>query len=114
VGVFADGAHDVDGQQAASLGQLPRSADFAAQGFQIGGIDAFLGALSGEQVPGLFHQVGVMAAQIDRGNGAYAAQRGHAAGQPVGGDADAHAALNNGQQGSPAQAQGAQATAGKQ
>ncbi|MNT26598.1 hypothetical protein D3C72_1621840 [compost metagenome] len=92
--VVAHGLHDVHGHQAASLRRVQRGAHFAVQRFAVGGVD---------RVPviaffGLFHEIGVVMAQIDAGNGAHCVLAGNRAGQAMGGYADAHAALHDGQQ----------------
>ena len=75
---------------------------------QVGGVDPRLGRFAG-QVVGALHQVRMQAPQVDGGDRADAAERGDGAGQAAGGDADAHAALHDGQQFMPAQPPGFQA-----
>jgi hypothetical protein len=111
--VFADRAHHVDGEQAAIAGECTRRADFARQRLEVGFIDGPLGGCrrrsAGGQFAGLFHQVGIEAPQVDRRDRAHRPQRGHAAGQAVRRDADAHAALNDGQEAAATQRQGREA-----
>ena len=115
--VIADGAHHVHRHQAVATGDGQRSPHLAAHGLQVGGIDlgpaVVVTAHALRQVAGAFHQVRVVAAQVDRAERAHAAQRRHAAGQAVGRHAHAHAALHDGQQPAPAQHQRLQAAAGQ-
>ncbi|MCY1536892.1 hypothetical protein D9M68_723660 [compost metagenome] len=93
-GVVAHGFHDVHGDQTAALGRVEGRAHFAVQRFQVGAVYQFA-----VMAPfGLFEQIGVVMAQIDAGNGAHGVLAGNRAGQAVGGYADAHAALDDGQQ----------------
>ena len=110
--VLLDRAHHVDRQQPAALRQCPRGGDFATQGFEVGGVDRLLGRRADAQVAGALHQVGVMPAQIDRRDRAHRALCGNTARQAVRRHAHAHAALHDGQQLAPGQAQRAQAAGG--
>ncbi len=74
--------------------RIQRGAYFTMQGFAVGRVDrvaviAFFG---------FFHEIGVVMAQIDAGNGAHGVLAGNRAGQAMGGYANAHAALHDGQQ----------------
>ena len=112
--VLAHRAHHVDGQQPAPAGQRARGADLAFQRLEVGRVDGQLGGLRGglarQQLVRALHQVGVVAAQVDRRDRAHRAERGHAAGQPVRRHAHAHAALHDRQQRATAQSQRRQAT----
>ncbi len=110
-GVLGDRAHDVDGKQPEAAGELARAGDLAAQRFEVGGVDRGLGLGLGlradarGQALRARHQVGVVAAQVDRAERADTAKRGDAAGQPVRRHAHAHAALDDGQHAAPGQPQ---------
>jgi hypothetical protein len=93
-GVVPHGLHDVHRDQAAALRRVQRGAHFAVQRFQVGAVDE----VSVMAPFGLFEQIGVVMAQIDAGNGAHGVLAGDGAGQAMGGYADAHAALDDGQQ----------------
>ena len=95
--VFADGTHDVHRDQAAAAGDLARLGDFARHAHEVRGVDLRLG-LGPHEMARLLHQVRVMPAQVHRGDRAHRAEPGDGAGQAAGGDADAHAALYDGQQ----------------
>ncbi|MCY1359143.1 hypothetical protein D9M69_457000 [compost metagenome] len=100
-GVRAYRLHHVDGDQPAAFRQRARGADLAVECLQVGGFDARLVA----PATGARHQVGVVVAQVDAGDGAHAVFACHCAGKPVRRDADAHAALHDGQQAAAGQLQ---------
>jgi hypothetical protein len=76
------------------LRRVQRGADFAVQGFQVDAVDQ----IAVIAFVGLLKQIGVVMAQIDAGDGAHRVLAGDRAGQTMSGNANAHAALNNGQQ----------------
>ena len=107
--VFAHGPHDVDRDHAPAAGQLAGPRDLTVERLQIGGVHPRPGIGLPRHVGGAGHQVRVMPAQVDRGDGSDAAQAGHGAREASGRDADAHAALNDRQQGLAAQLPGPKA-----
>ena len=88
--VVADGAHDVDGDDAAAAGERLRRADLAVERRHVGGRD---GGLVGARFRR--HQIRMVAAQVDAGDRADRAQSGDGAGEPMRGNADAHSALDD-------------------
>ena len=87
------------------------------QRLEVGVVDDLLGgfvaASPGSRSRRARHQVGVVAAQVDRRDRAHRPQRRHAAGQAMGRHAHAHATLNDRQQRAPAQPQRGQAAAAR-
>ena len=92
--VAAHGLHDIHRDQAAPLRGVQRGAHFAVQRDQVGAVDG----VAVIAFVGLIEQIRVVMAQIDAGDGAYRVLAGNGAGQTVSGHADAHAALDDGQQ----------------
>ena len=100
----------------ASSPRSPASAtgigDLALECLEVGVVDGDLGRLrgrlSGGKVARPLHQIRMKAAQVDRRDRSDRVQRGDAAGEPMRGHADAHASLNDRQQGLAAQSQGTQ------
>jgi hypothetical protein len=89
-----DGLHDVHGDHAVAVGQPARGLDLAAQRDQIGLRERFVTRIGAA----LLDEIGVMVAQVDTRDGAERALARNAAREPVRGNADAHAALHDGQQ----------------
>ena len=112
-GVLTHGTHHVDGQQAFAAGAFARGFDFAVNRLQVGGVDAGFGFIARCEFAGAVHQVGVVAAQVHTGEGADTACSSHATGQAIAGDADAHAALHDGQHAAACDLQCIQAAAGQ-
>ena len=102
--VFGYRAHDIDGDHATAVGHGQCGADFTIEGGEVGAVDEVLVT----HAVGGGHQVRMVAAQVDAGNGADRAEARHAAGKPVCGDAHAHAALHDGQQRTAANSEGRQ------
>ncbi|MNY41675.1 hypothetical protein D3C86_1765070 [compost metagenome] len=88
--VGADGLHHVDGDHPLPARQRLRRAHLAVKRDEVGVFDRGLVASGGAG-----HQVGVMVAQVDAGDGAHGVVAGHGAGEPVRGYAHAHAALHD-------------------
>ena len=93
-GMVAHRLHDVHGDHAAALRGVERGAHFTVQGDPVGVVDL----LAVAAVLGLLDQVGMVMAQVHTGDGADRVLAGDRAGQAVGGNANAHAALDDGQQ----------------
>jgi hypothetical protein len=93
LGVIRERAHHVHRDEPAWR-DLVRAADLAIQRLDIGGAVYFRIVAFAQT----FHDVRVQASQVHAGNGADRAFPGDGAGQPVAGNAHAHAALNDGQQ----------------
>jgi hypothetical protein len=96
-----DGAHHVHGNQSAALRDFLRRADLAVERHQVRALDRRAVA----QLVGVLHEVGMVAAQVDAGDRADAGCVRDGAGEPVGGNADAHAALDERQHGAAADMQ---------
>jgi hypothetical protein len=94
VRVLRDRAHHVHRDQAAALRERERRAHLPVERLEVGGVDRALVA----RAAGALHEVGMQAAQVDARDGADGPEARHAAGEPVRGHADAHAALDDRQQ----------------
>ena len=90
----SDGAHHIDGQHAVACRNDLCGDNFAVQCDEIGVIDG--GGVAA--VARCVHQIGMAATQVDACYGSKRAQARHIAGQPVRGNAHAHAPLDDGQQ----------------
>jgi len=93
-GMRSDRFHDVDGNRAVAGGDIQGHADFTVQGDEIELVQHITVPASG----GSLQQVRVMVAQVYARYRAQSAERGDIPGQPVRGNADTHAALDDGQQ----------------
>ena len=94
VGIRAHRSHHVHRQHAAASGDRLGRRDFAIEGDEIRAVDR-------RRVAAVLrrrHEVGVMAPQVDARDRSHRALGRDAAGEPVGGDAHAHAALHDRQQ----------------
>ena len=89
-----DRLHHVDGNHAPPFAQGAGCVDLARQRREIGSLERRTVGVGAAHL----HQIGVMVTQIDAGDRAKRALAGYAAGEPVGGNADAHAALDDWQQ----------------
>ena len=91
--VAVDGTHHVDCDKALGTGDLTRCLDLPIQGLEVGVVDdlAVFGTV------GALHQVRMVDAQIDAGDGADGALFGDAAGQLMGRDSHPHTSLDYGQ-----------------
>jgi hypothetical protein len=98
VGVGAHGLHDVHGDHAVAAGELARSGDLAAERDQVRACERFVRVI----FAAFIGEVGVMMAQVDARDGAERAFARDTAREPVSRNADAHAALHDRQQLTPA------------
>ena len=89
--IFGYSAHDINGQHAIAIGQRACRFDFAIQCNHVDAVDQFLVA----RTVCLRHQIWVMAAQIDAGNGPDCAEFCYGTRQSVRRDTNAHAALDD-------------------
>ena len=103
-GVLIHRLHHVDGNRTATAGLFLRETNLAIEGDQVQPVQH--GAVA--HVLALGHQVGVVMPQVDRGNCAERVFTRHGGNKPVRRYADAHAALDNGQEIAPPQMQRAQ------
>jgi hypothetical protein len=87
------------------LRDVARRADLAVECFEVGAVDRLPGGRAGADVRGARHQVRVVAPQVDRRDRAHGVLARDGPGQPVRGDADPHAALDDRQQGAARKAQ---------